>query len=222
MLRVMSASSVRGALGRLTPVDFFAAGNVALFVLLAATVYWERFVAFRGSANLPEFLAYATFLLSAIGGAWFAGRKLPVRWPSLAAFEAGLLLHFAGGLLHPGGWRLYDHEIGLTVFDVALRFDKIVHLANAIAGCVITLELLRVLGIRAGRATMLLVGLVVLGCGAVVEIVEYVVVKTIPHNGVGDYDNNMTDLAANLLGCIVYATARAIVLILLRRPHPAS
>jgi len=213
----VAASGGLAALVRLTPVDIFAAVNVALFSLLAATVYWERFVAFRGRANLLEFLAYATFFLCAIGAAWFAGRKLLVRWTSLAAFEAGLLLHFAGGLLHPGGRRLYDHEIGLTVFDVALRFDKVVHLANAIAGCVLTLELLRVLGIRAGRATMLLVGLVVLGGGAVVEIVEYVVVKTIPHNGVGDYDNNMTDLAANLLGCILYALVRAIVLTRRRR-----
>lgn len=213
-------------LGRPTPVDVFTAGNVALFLALGGTVYWERFVAYRGPGNHLEFFAYAVFLLSGIAVAWFLGRKLPVRWTSLVAFEAGLLLHFAGGLLHPGGRRLYDHEIGVTVFDVALRFDKIVHLANAIAGSAIVSEILRVIGVRAGRATVVLIALVVLGCGAVVEIVEYVVLKTIPHNGVGDYDNNMTDLAANLLGCIAYAVARPVVIAvseaLTRRRHPAS
>jgi hypothetical protein len=46
----------------------------------------------------------------------------------------------------------------------------------------------------------LFVLLVVLGLGAVIEIVEYVVVLTVPRNGVGGYDNNMQDLIANLCG----------------------
>ena len=42
--------------------------------------------------------------------------------------------------------------------------------------------------------------LVVLGLGAVVEIVEYLVMLTVPNAGVGGYDNNMQDLIGNLLG----------------------
>jgi hypothetical protein len=91
-----------------------------------------------------------------------------------------------------------------------LRFDKIVHAANAMIGCVVALEFFRLLKVRFARGLILVVLLVVVGTGAIVEIAEYVVVKTIPHNGVGDYDNNMKDLLANLVGCLAFAALWAV------------
>ena len=123
----------------------------------------------------------------------------------LVAFEAGLFLHFAGGLIYPGVIRLYDVRIGINFFDYPLRFDKIVHFVNTFVGCLVTIEVFRLLKIRFPRALMFFVLLVVVGVGGLIELVEYVVVKTIPHNGVGDYDNNMTDLLANLAGCLTFA-----------------
>jgi hypothetical protein len=50
--------------------------------------------------------------------------------------------------------------------------------------------------------------LVVLGLGAVVEIVEYFVVLTVAHQGVGDYHNNLQDLVANLVGASTHLLVR--------------
>jgi len=41
-----------------------------------------------------------------------------------------------------------------------------------------------------------------------VEVIEYFVCATIPGNGVGSYDNNMQDLAANFLGGSLYVIFR--------------
>jgi hypothetical protein len=193
---------------RVNVVDLFAAFNCILFVLLGSTMYWQRFLQFKSRANFPEFLAYATALLLGICVAWALLRRLRINPAVLCLFEVGLLLHFAAGLLHPGGLRLYDVQIGLSFFDYPLRFDKVVHLCNAFVGCAITLEIFRLLNVRTQRAQMLVVCLTVLGCGASVEMLEYLVLKTIPHNGVGDYDNNMTDLIGNFFGCSAFVAVR--------------
>jgi hypothetical protein len=52
--------------------------------------------------------------------------------------------------------------------------------------------------------------LVVLGLGAIIEIVEYIVVLTVPQNGVGGYDNNMQDLLANLAGASSFMLVTAL------------
>jgi hypothetical protein len=45
---------------------------------------------------------------------------------------------------------------------------------------------------------------VVLGLGAIIEIIEYIDTRTIPNHGVGGYDNNMQDLIANLIGGLLF------------------
>ena len=55
-----------------------------------------------------------------------------------------------------------------------------------------------------GFINLFFVFLIVLGLGAIVEIFEYGVTKTVPHNGVGDYDNNMQDLLGNCAGGLLY------------------
>jgi len=195
---------------RLNAFDKFALCNLILFAVLASSVYWDRFLEFKSRANLPEFLAYAGILMAAMVFAWIKLRSLDFSPRVLAVFQAGLLLHFSGGLFYPGGVRLYDHAIGIEFFNYPLRYDKVVHLANAFVGCIVVLEIMRLLKFRAPRALWLVVSLVVIGAGAAIEMVEYVVVKTIPHNGVGDYDNNMTDLLANLAGCLAFAVLWAV------------
>lgn len=189
-------------------MDGFGLLNVALFLLLAATTYWQRFREFRPQGNFVEFFVYGAVILVAIGAVWWRLRRVPFNFFALLALQLGILLHFAGGLLHPGGARLYDLSLGIRLFDYSLRFDKVVHLFNGFVGCIAALEVVHFAKIRLSYGLTLLVGLSVLGTGAIVEIVEYFVVKTVPHNGVGDYDNNMTDLVANLLGCLVFAGLR--------------
>ena len=216
--RESSGARVRG--WTLRPNDLFALFNLILFALLASSVYWQRFVQFKGRANLPEFVFYATVIMAGIVVAWVTLRPFPFSISVMVAFEAGVLLHFAGGLIHWGGMRLYDHQIGISFFDYPMRFDKIVHCTNALIGCAVTVEIFRLLRIRFPRALIFFVTLVVVGVGALIEIVEYVVMKTIPHNGVGDYDNNMTDLLANLVGCLVFALLWRVKPLRRRLPSP--
>jgi hypothetical protein len=190
---------------RPNPLDIFAIINLTLFAVLISSVYWERFLRFKSRANLPEFIAYAALLMGGMVILWIVLRPLHISVLVLLACQVGLLLHFAGGLSYPGGMRLYDYPIDIYFFDYLFRFDKIVHFVNSIIGCIVTLEIARLLKFRIPRVLSLVVILVVVGTGALIEIVEYVVVKTVPHNGVGDYDNNMTDLLANLFGCLTFA-----------------
>jgi hypothetical protein len=216
--REQSAAGMRGL--RPNAFDKFALFNLILFAVLASSVYWDRFLQFKSRANLPEFIAYAVIFMAAMVVAWIVLRPLNFSARVLAAFQVGLFLHFAGGLFYPGGMRLYDHSIGIHLFDYPLRYDKIVHLVNAFIGCIVTLEFFRLMKFRAPRALVLTVVLVVVGAGALIEIIEYAVVKTIPHNGVGDYDNNMTDLLANLAGCLAFAAFWAVKPLRRRFPSP--
>jgi hypothetical protein len=50
--------------------------------------------------------------------------------------------------------------------------------------------------------------LIALGLGSIIEICEYVVTLTIPQNGVGGYDDNLRDLAANATGGMVFLLTR--------------
>lgn len=202
------ASTLPGLAARFKPLDGFGALNATLFVGLAATTYWDRFRAFRPQGNFAEFFVYGTVIFLAILVGWWALRRFPFTLFALVTLELGILLHFAAGLTRAGGARLYDVELGVSLFDYPLRFDKIVHLFNGFAGCIAVMEVAYFMKIRVPRGLTFFVCMSVLGMGALVEVVEYFVVKTVPHNGVGDYDNNMTDLVANLLGCLLFALTR--------------
>ncbi|MFH1129765.1 MAG: DUF2238 domain-containing protein [Pseudomonadota bacterium] len=196
---------------RLTALDFFFFFNTVLFVVLVSTRYWQRFLEFKTRANLSEFIVYASLVLVGIGIGWHALRRLRINGVVLLFVEVGILMHFSGGLFHLNDMRLYDLQLGISFFDYPLRYDKVVHFFNAFVGCLVALEIFRVLEVRARRLLVVLACLCVISIGSLIEIVEYVVVKTIPHNGVGDYDNNMTDLAANLIGCFTFALLRHIL-----------
>jgi uncharacterized membrane protein YjdF len=99
-------------------------------------------------------------------------------------------------VLHEG-FRLYD------VRFLGVRFDKLVHFVNAFFAARITAEVLHFEGISLGRLRGPLTVIIVLGLGGLVEISEYVVLRTVPGAGVGFYHNTMTDLVSNLFGSIV-------------------
>jgi len=111
--------------------------------------------------------------------------------------QLGILAHFSGAFVEIDGGRLYD----CTFFG--LRFDKYVHFTNAFVGSMLVAAIFKSRGIRFGALTSVITILTVLGLGAVVEIIEYGVVQTVEHTGVGGYDNNMQDLIANLMGSLM-------------------
>jgi hypothetical protein len=181
---------------KLEPVDLFAMANGA--ILLAIVVVWSLrgALAYRGPANLVEFSGYALViaLLGLLMMRVFHGRKIGAG--VIALTQAGVLAHFLGGFVAVHGARLYD-----AVF-LGLGFDKYVHVLNGLAGAALTEALIA----RRDRAIVqaAIVFLVVMGAGAIVELIEYGAYRLVPDNGVGGYDNNMQDMLANSAGAILY------------------
>lgn len=180
------------------PIDIFAMLNIGLFFFMCYFVYFDRFVRYRGYKYRWEFFVYAVVILSVILFAWKMTRHFSVPGWLLAMIQLGIFIHFAGGLAFFGDKRLYD------VVIMGVRYDKYVHFFNAaVAGlCVQRLPWERALESQWLRD--LVAVLLVLGMGAFVEIVEYIVMLTVTVNGVGLYNNNMQDLIANLVGVTLW------------------
>lgn len=191
------------------PLDAFVAVNLLLFAAMCVFTYYARFVQYRGAGNVHEFFLYAAVLVAGVVALWRSFRGYPFGWGLLLLIQAGILAHFAGAFVQFDGYRLYDVSIA------GLRYDKYVHFANAFIAVRVVRHLTERHGIRVDGVVSVLVGMTVLGLGAVVEIVEYLVVRTVPANGVGGYDNNMQDLIANAAG-----TAASLLAGLLFAPRP--
>ncbi len=176
-------------------IDIFALINLALFLILCIFRYYARFIHYRGAGNINEFFIYAIAIIAAIGALWFIFRRFAVAPMVFILLQIGILMHFAGAFVRIDDHRLYDFTWG------GIRYDKYVHFVNAF---VVSVLLRRLFISPRNNHHRLINGifilLAVLGLGAVVEIVEYGVCKTVPANGVGDYDNNMQDLMANWVG----------------------
>ncbi|MCL5291058.1 MAG: DUF2238 domain-containing protein [Actinobacteria bacterium] len=169
------------------PFDLFILVNFALLLMMTGIVYY---------AAEWEFGLYAAVFIGAGFLLWRVLRKYSYPMWLFLALEVGILAHFAGGLIHfgPHNTRLYGH------YFIGLRFDKYVHLYNSLVGSVALRHLFRQVGLSLRRMESFIVIAVVLGIGALIEIVEYLAVTTMPSTGVGDYANNMQDLIFNLAG----------------------
>jgi uncharacterized membrane protein YjdF len=179
---------------RVRNTDVFAGINAALFVIMCIAVYYDRFLQYRGRGNLHEFAIYAGVILSLIAIAWLYFRQFHFRNSMLALVQVGILVHFAGAFVPLDGGRLYDAYI------FGIRYDKYVHFYNAFVAAVVVGHVFDRVRAHLPFVRGLAVLLIVLGLGAVVEILEYLVMLTVPNAGVGGYDNNMQDLIGNLLG----------------------
>lgn len=187
---------------KLRHLDRFALFNIALFLIMAGTVYYDRFIQYRGAGHLLEFYFYATFVIGMILVGWKSFRHIEFHWLLLLMIEIGIVMHFAGGMVFIDERRLYDH------FILGIRYDKYVHFINAFVAAAATDTVFARYGVRLHTLRPLVVLLVVLGMGAVIEIVEYLVTLTVEQNGVGGYDNNMQDLISNLIGGFTYVVWR--------------
>lgn len=176
------------------PIDIFAMVNIGLFLIMCYGTYFDRFVKYRGSGYLAEFFVYAIVILVLILFTWKKVHHLEVQGWLLVMVQLGLFMHFAGGLTFVGDKRLYDAVI------MGVRYDKYVHLFNAATAGLLVQRLPLTRALKYEWFADFVTILIVLGLGAFVEIIEYLVMLTIPLNGVGNYDNNMLDLIFNLLG----------------------
>jgi hypothetical protein len=176
-----------------THLDWFLALNSGLFLVMLVVRYYDRFVELRGAAYIHEFFIYAVIILAGIGVFWRYFRHCHFPTALLLAIEIGILMHFAGAFVYIDHQRLYAHLF------FGIRYDKYVHCTNAFVGAWLAWHLFQLRGIPLDGLNIFIVLLTVLGVGTCIEIAEYLVSKTVAHNGVGGYDNNLQDLIAN--GC---------------------
>ncbi|MBS0409689.1 MAG: hypothetical protein JSR86_07225 [Proteobacteria bacterium] len=186
---------------RLKPVDAFVGVNVLLLAAGSALFVLQRLNNLEARSNLAEMVVYVLTIAAAIVAGWRRMRRAALPLTTLGAMQLGILSAFAGGVVHIHGMRLYDTDL------LGLPFDKWVHGLNAVAGMAFTQALLQPAKGVVPRGLAVL--LIVQGCGAIVEAIEYVCQALIPNTGVGGYDNNMQDLLANLGGGLIYLAAQA-------------
>ncbi len=177
----------------------------APFLVLGLLV--AGFVAYGIAVDSP-FVAFYTAVTVAAGIALGAvhrsvGFGRPLVW-ALVAVAAGNL---AGGVLLVGGSTLYVYRIGDLV-----PYDLLFHvLASAVGGWAAIVAVSRWHGATGPRwAAVVVAALVAAGAGAVVEVVEFTGTLLFPNTNVGDYRNNMLDLAANLAGAVSGAALAAV------------
>jgi hypothetical protein len=182
---------------RLKPIDLFAAANAAICVgLLVALLLAGRA---HGASALFEFAGYGLIIASLTTLSWrmFRAVRLP---PWVLVFtQVGILAHFVAAFVPVHGARLYDAVV------LGIGVDKYVHVFNAVAGCVLIDHLLP--PSRGPMPRGVVIVMMMMGAGAVVEMVEYLAYLTIPGNGVGGYDNNSRDLFANAAGGAIFVAA---------------
>jgi len=186
---------------RLKPVDVFVGVNVLLLAAGSALFMAQRLSGAEARSNLAEILVYVLTIAAAILAGWRRMRRAALPLTTLGAMQLGILSAFAGGVVHIHGVRLYDTTL------LGLPFDKWVHGLNAVAGMAFTQALLQ--PARGVVPRGLAIFLIVQGCGAIVEAIEYVCQALIPNTGVGGYDNNMQDILANLGGGLIYLVVHA-------------
>jgi len=181
-------------LKKITNKDLFAIVNIFLFLWMCYISYFDYFIHYRGYEYINEFFVYAILILMAILLAWRITRFISVSAQLLILLQIGIVINFAGGLIVLNDNRLYDN-----IF-FGLRYDKYVHIINAFIGGILFWELyFKRLNLKLWIKNLQLI-ILVLGIGAVFEIIEYLVSLTIDINGVGNYDNNMQDLISNFIG----------------------
>ena len=183
-------------MAKVRPFDILAGAIVLLLGIGAPLFQYGRFVQYRGQANIVELYVYAVVCFAVLCITWISFRDRQWDRSLLLLIGVGVALHVAGSIPLAGGGRVYD------LVAAGIRYDKLVHFFNSFVAARVVLAILRFEGASLGRLESLVVVLTVLGVGAAWEIVEYAVVRTVPHNGVGEYDNNMLDLVANLAGSI--------------------
>ena len=186
---------------KITGVDLFALINTLLFLWMCYAAYFDRFIHYRGQAYIWEFFFYAILILAVILTAWTRTRHNPVPAWLLLSVQAGILMHFAGGLAILHEKRLYDKII------FSIRYDKYVHVVNASLGAFLLYKIYFEKLALKGWLRDLQLMMMTLGIGALVEIIEYLVTLTVTTNGVGGYDNNMQDLISNFTGVIITISA---------------
>lgn len=179
---------------------FFYFFNLILIYAMTAFVYYPR-----NAENVKSsfVIVYSILMIVFPVLFWLKLRKIEVSIDILIVLQIGILLHFFGGIF-VGGSRVYDQIV------LGIRYDKFVHFFNSFAGFLGIMYIVEKYKLKLGKFEPYVVILIVIGLGCIVELIEYLGLKTLTlsyepwSNQMLQplYDNNMQDIFANLLGAI--------------------
>jgi len=203
------AAATRG----LEQLDVFLLVNAAVFAVLCAITYHDKWVSYMGTGRTAEFLLYGAAILGTTVALRASLPRRPVPPALLVLLEVFVLSAFAGECVRIGQVRLYDR------YFLGLRFDQYVHAWGALVVGICILEMLRMRGLPAPRFVRVLACFATLGCLALWELFEAVIRSRIPGNGIGGYEDTVGDLWANLAGALVFLAVGHRLHAAMRRPH---
>lgn len=164
-----------------------------------------------------EFIFYFVVMcvLMLVVGAVHLRARLHVA--ALWGLSAWGLAHMAGGLMPvPSSWPVKgDTHVLYNWWLVPgmLKYDQLIHAYGFGLVTWVCWQLLRGAFAKRGIQVKPSFGLVTLcvaggmGFGAANEVVEFIATITLPGTNVGGYENTGWDLVANLVGCLIAATA---------------
>jgi len=184
-------------ISKVTRLDLFLFFNSLLFLMMCIFFYFDRFTMFHGRANIHEFFFYAAVIFFVIFCVWLKFRKIDVPYYILVLTELTILIHFSGAFVEVDGRRLYEFRL------FSVRYDKFVHCINSLIGSFVLLYLFVKNNYKIGKFICMITIFSVLGIGAIIEILEFIITLTVDNNGVGTYTNNMLDLVANIIGSTI-------------------
>ena len=174
-------------------VSIFTAVYLVLFTII--TLIYKNY----------EFLYYMFVLSILIGAIIYKYKNIHLTPHIIISLSILGFMHFAGGLFHIFGTRLYD----IYLIKNILKYDNIVHSFGTFIATFIGYNLLKPHLSTKVKNNKFLFSLILIfiamGTGAFVEIIELGVVAFLGSAGagVGDYFNNALDLVFNLVGSII-------------------
>jgi len=174
--------------------------KLKIFILVFTLLYIVLFGASYLQGANYEFIMYVSVLI--IFGILIAylNYNYELSEGVLIGMSLWGLLHMSGGYFRIGDGVLYEYW--LLPF---LRYDMFVHCFGFGFATLFSYYILKpYLKVkRIHWALSVLIVFIGMGIGAFNEIIEFILVLTLPKTGVGGYDNTMWDIVFNTIGAII-------------------
>ncbi len=154
-----------------------------------------------------EFVIYASTLIFLIYAVAAGDNVYKFMAVGKVGFVIWLFLHLLGGCLHIDGVRLYDSVFPKLIGEPyhILRYDQYMHVLFSFIVAVLVFSVIRSVFKEGSNKVIFGMNLilVVMGVGAVNEIIEFSSVVVYESSGVGGYYNNALDQVFNFTGAVL-------------------
>ncbi|HSU72783.1 MAG TPA: DUF2238 domain-containing protein [Candidatus Binatia bacterium] len=148
-----------------------------------------------------EFLAYQVTIVGYAFALYFLHRQFRFSNLTLGGMTLLAIMHMLGGV--DFGYGLIYGKMLFPIGNLPIfRYDNLVHFYGTFMVAWVLHQMIQPSLKRDGILPHLIIALGALGIGAVVEITEFFVALSTPHNFVGDVTNTSLDLVFNSLGAI--------------------